>query len=83
MGVQAHPLGAMKRILPYLLVAVFVVLSLAMCSGCTTVAEYGIGGPPRNVCAGQQSYINDRIAGTDNVSLSVVRRFQDGDNLCR
>lgn len=66
------------------LLLAFVLGILAMCaSGCTTVAEYGIGGPPKAMCAAERSYINDRIAGTDNVSLSVVRRFEDGDRLCR
>lgn len=61
-----------------------VVLGLLMLflSGCSTLNRYGIGGPPRLVCASHVASIDDRIAGSDDMHLSLVRRFTDGDTLC-
>lgn len=51
-------------------------------SGCSALNRYGIGGPPRLACAGAVAAIDDRIAGSDDMHLSLVRRFSDGDPLC-
>lgn len=57
---------------------------LLLLSGCSTLAEYGIGGPPRLLCDQQkQAVLDDRLIGPDQARVSVVRRFEDGDKLCR
>jgi len=56
---------------------------LTLCVGCSTVNEYGIGGPPALLCGKGAAYIDDKLAGSDAVRLSLVRRFEDGDELCR
>jgi hypothetical protein len=66
--------------LALLLIAVGVVM--ICCSGCSTLNNYGIGGPPRLACADTKAAIDDRIAGSDDMHLSLVRRFADGDALC-
>lgn len=55
---------------------------LTLCVGCSTVNEYGIGGPPVLLCGKSAAYIDDKLAGSDEVRLSLVRRFKDGDPLC-
>ena len=50
--------------------------------GCSTLNEYGIGGPAVLQCGRGLAVLDDRIVGSDNVRLSVVRRFPDGDRLC-
>lgn len=57
-------------------------LVLLAMSGCSTLNSYGIGGPPKLMCSAGLAEIDDRIAGSDAVRLSVVRRFADGDKLC-
>ena len=51
--------------------------------GCSTLASYGIGGPPEIVCRNGLAWIDDRIVGSDGVRLSAMRRFADGDRLCK
>jgi len=59
-------------------------LAAILLSGCSTLAEYGIGGPPALMCdQKQRALLDDRIAGPDQARLSLVRRFEDGDPLCR
>lgn len=60
-------------------------LVLILIPGCSTLAGYGIGGPPELLCDRQEktAQIDDRIAGSDGVRLSVVRRFKAGDDLCK
>ena len=58
-------------------------LAALLLSGCSTLADYGIGGPPVLLCDQQKrAVIDDRIAGPDQARLSLVRRFADGDALC-
>ena len=56
---------------------------LTLCVGCSTVNSYGIGGPPALLCGSKRAYIDDKLAGSDEVRLSLVRRFKDGDPLCK
>lgn len=60
---------------------------LALClflPGCSTLADYGIGGPPALMCDQQKlAVIDDRLVGPDQMRLSLVRRFKDGDSLCK
>jgi hypothetical protein len=56
---------------------------LTLCVGCSTVNSYGIGGPPALLCGDKRAYIDDKLAGSDEVRLSLVRRFKDGDELCK
>ena len=58
-------------------------LSLIL-SGCSVLNGVGIGGEPRLVCQYRDgvAMIDDRIAGSDGMRLSFVRRFTDGDFAC-
>jgi hypothetical protein len=52
--------------------------------GCSTLNEYGIGGPPSLLCDSKgQAVIDDRLIGPDAARVSMVRRFKDGDTLCK
>ena len=60
-----------------------VLIMSALLAGCSTLAEYGIGGPPVLLCdRSSRAMIDDRIAGSDSARLSVVRRFEDADPMC-
>jgi hypothetical protein len=59
------------------------VLAVLLLSGCSTLNRYGIGGPPTLYCRKGEAVIDDRLAGPDNARLSLVRRFADGDGLCK
>lgn len=60
-----------------------ITLAAILLSGCSTLADYGIGGPPALMCdQRQRALLDDRIAGPDQARLSLVRRFEDGDRLC-
>ncbi len=50
--------------------------------GCSTLNEYGIGGPPGPVWRGGKAHIEEKVAGSDGVWLTLMRRFHDGDRLC-
>lgn len=67
------------RIFAFALLAVI----LAALGACSTLHDYGIGGPPLLYCRDGQAVIDDRIAGPDAARLSVVRSFPDGDVICR
>lgn len=71
----------MKRVLQALALGLLIGI-LTLCMGCSTVNEYGIGGPPALLCGKGAAYIDDKLAGSDAVRLSLVRRFEDGDKLC-
>jgi hypothetical protein len=58
------------------------IVLLAALSGCSTLNRYGIGGDPKLACVKGAAFIDDKIAGTDKVRLSVVRRFEDVDAAC-
>ena len=58
-----------------------VALSLLL-PACTTLHDYGIGGPPRQVCRDGKAHIDDKLAGSDSAWLSIMRRFKDGDAGC-
>lgn len=74
----------MIRFLIVLIFAVLALLALGLLSGCSTLASYGIGGPPRLMCSTDgQALLDDRVVGPDAARLSLVRRFADGDKLCR
>lgn len=60
-----------------------IILAAALLAGCSTLADYGIGGPPALVCAKGQALIDDRLVGPDAARLSIVRRFADADALCQ
>jgi hypothetical protein len=51
--------------------------------GCSTLNDYGIGGEPLLFCRKGQAVLDDRIVGPDEARVSVVRRFKDGDGLCK
>jgi hypothetical protein len=70
------------RILPAVALGLMVGL-LTLCVGCSTVNSYGIGGPPALLCGDKRAYIDDKLAGSDELRLSLVRRFKDGDPLCK
>jgi hypothetical protein len=58
-------------------------LALAL-TGCAQLQKYGIGGEPVLMCDREKTaHIDDRIAGPDQARLSLVRRFKDGDPLCK
>lgn len=60
------------------------IIAAILLSGCSTLADYGIGGPPALMCdQKQRALLDDRIAGPDQARLSLVRRFEDGDQLCK
>ena len=58
-------------------------IALCLLSGCSTLAEYGIGGPLTILCREGKAEAEDRIAGSDQARLSVMRRLKDADRLCR
>lgn len=60
-----------------------VIASALLLPACSTLNEYGIGGPPLMFCRNGLAYIDDRIAGPDGARVSVIRRFEDGDELCK
>ena len=67
-----------------LLAALALGILVLFLSACSTLHEYGIGGPPRLLCAKDgTAVLDDRIAGPDAVRVSLVRRFVDGDGLCK
>jgi hypothetical protein len=70
----------MSRVIVF---AVCVILALFLLSGCSTLNKYGIGGPPTLYCRKGEAVIDDRLAGPDTARLSLVRRFADGDPLCK
>lgn len=52
-------------------------------TACSTLNEYGIGGDPKLMCSPKkQAYIDDKLVGSDEVSLTVKRRFKDVDKTC-
>ena len=57
-------------------------LALLLLSGCSTLANYGIGGPLTILCREGKAEAEDRIAGSDQARLSVMRRIKDADRLC-
>ena len=59
-------------------------LPLLLLAGCSTLNNYGIGGEPELICRYRDGIasIDDRIAGSDAMHASLVRRFKDGDSLC-
>ena len=59
-----------------------ILLAAVLLTGCGTLNSLGIGGEPKNTCANGVASIDDRIAGSDQVRVSVIRRFRDGDKLC-
>lgn len=58
------------------------IFALALLTGCTTLNDWGIGGKPTLQCAKGKAEINDRIAGSDRVSLAMIRQFDDANALC-
>lgn len=57
-------------------------LAALLLPGCSTLNDYGIGGKPELQCRDGRAVLDDRLVGSDEVRLSVVRRFPDGDRLC-
>jgi uncharacterized protein YceK len=66
-----------------LFVVVCIVLAVVLLSGCSTLNRYGVGGEPLLYCRKGEAVIDDRLIGPDTARVSVVRRFADGDALCR
>jgi uncharacterized protein YceK len=59
------------------------VLALAALSGCSTLNNHGIGGQPSLVCSKSgKAHIDDRLIGSDDVHLTIIRRFEDADSVC-
>lgn len=67
----------------FALTLIIVGLLMLWMSGCSALNSYGIGGPPRLACASGGAAIDDRIVGSDDMHLSMFRRFSDGDPLCK
>lgn len=63
--------------------AVFFLLLAGSLAGCSTLNEYGVGGEPLLYCRKGEAVIDDRIIGPDQARLAVVRRFPDGDSICK
>lgn len=62
-----------------------VVLPLVfLLAGCSALNSVGIGGEPRLACMYRDgvAMIDDRVAGSDTMRISFMRRFEDGDRLC-
>ena len=57
-------------------------IALCVLSGCSTLADYGIGGPLTILCREGKAEAEDRIVGSDQARLSVMRRLKDADALC-
>ena len=58
-------------------------LAALLLPACSTLNEYGIGGKPALHCDREgRAVLDDRLVGSDEVRLSVVRRGPDGDRLC-
>lgn len=57
-------------------------LLLALASGCSTLHEYGIGGPPQLFCRQGEGWIGDPLLGSEAARLGTWRRFPDADELC-
>jgi uncharacterized protein YceK len=66
-----------------LFIVVCIVLAIVLLSGCSTLNRYGIGGEPLLYCRRGEAVIDDRLIGPDTARVSVVRRFTDGDALCK
>jgi hypothetical protein len=66
-----------------LFIVVCLVLAIVLLSGCSTLNRYGVGGEPTLYCRRGEAVIDDRLFGPDTARVSVVRRFADGDALCR
>jgi len=50
-----------------------VILAAIPLSGCSTLADYGIGGPPALMCdQKQRALLDDRLVGPDQARLSLV-----------
>jgi hypothetical protein len=62
---------------------VCIVLAVVLLSGCSALNKYGIGGEPLLYCRRGEAVIDDRLFGPDTARVSVVRRFTDGDALCK
>lgn len=60
-----------------------ILLLCVFLAGCSTLEGAGIGGEPKLYCRKGEAVIDDRIVGPDRARFSVVRRFKDGDPLCR
>jgi hypothetical protein len=65
-----------------LIYALALVSAVLLLGGCSTLNRYGIGGDPKLICAKGAAFIDDKLAGSDRVRLSVVRRFEDVDKAC-
>lgn len=66
-----------------IIAVIMIVLAMILLSGCSTLNRYGIGGEPLLYCRKGEAVIDDRLAGPDSARVSVVRRFADGDALCK
>jgi hypothetical protein len=73
---------AYKRLRLAGLTAALLIL-LLLFSGCSTLNRHGIGGEPLLYCRQGEAVIDDRLFGPDSARVSVVRRFADGDALCK
>lgn len=53
-------------------------------AGCSTLHNYGIGGPPVLQCQQRTAaaFVDDRILGSDATHLTLLRRMPDADPLC-
>ena len=62
---------------------VFLIFYAVALSGCSTLNNLGIGGPPGLLCNRKgEAVIDDRLFGPDAARLAINRRFADGDPLC-
>ena len=58
------------------------ILAAALLAGCSTMAEFGIGGDPLVFCRNGQAFLDDSLLGSDQARLTVMRRLKDADATC-
>ena len=61
---------------------ILILIPALLLPACSTLNNYGLGGPPRQACMDAKAYIDDKLIGSDGVRLSLMRRFKDGDGSC-
>ena len=59
------------------------ILAAGLLTGCSTLNEFGIGGPPGLIDISGKAYIDDRLLGSDENYISLIRRFKAGDALVK
>ncbi len=59
-------------------------IALSLLCGCSLLNEYGIGGPPIVRCGPDgKAFLDDKLVGSIAVALSIDRKMEAADELCR